>query len=257
MSGSLEAMDEKNCWPRLTKAPIVEAIFDIQTVADPGMASERLASIAPPSSDEYPIVQVRESIRSDLRFNPDGSVDASNSHRGRDGRLFRSRDGRQAVQFNLNGFSFNRLKPYDTWDSFFATAWMHWERYRDAARPASVSRVGVRYINRLPLPLPFNDFKDYVRTTPEIAPDLPQALASFLMRLVIPDEAHEALVVLTETFEAQDNGVLPFILDIDVFRAGVWVPDDPALPGVFEMLREVKNNFFFNSLTERAKELFR
>jgi uncharacterized protein (TIGR04255 family) len=110
----------------------------------------------------------------------------------------------------------------------------------------------------LELPLPFKDFKEYILTTPEISPALPQGLKTFFMRLEIPHESYQAVAIITETMEAPSSTLrLPVILDIDVIRETTVSPSSSEIWQVFEQLRDFKNEIFFNSITEKAKELFR
>ena len=101
------------------------------------------------------------------------------------------------------------------------------------------------------------DFKEYVLTGPEIAPNLPQGLGAFFFRVTIPDEKSGALGIITETSEQPSKGKLPLILDIDVFRQGIFpVADDKIWP-IFQQLHDLKNRFFFESITDKTKELFK
>ena len=47
------------------------------------------------------------------------------------------------------------------------------------------------------------------------------------------------------------------ILDIDVFAEVNLTSEDAKIDEIFAILRKVKNEVFFNSITERTKELFR
>ena len=67
--------------------------------------------------------------------------------------------------------------------------------------PKKVIRLGLRYINRIEIPLPMRDFKDYILTVPEIAPGVPQGLERFFMRLVIPSDEAQAVAVVTQSME--------------------------------------------------------
>ena len=71
----------------------------------------------------------------------------------------------------------------------------------EPARPNRLKRLALRYINRIEIPLPIRDFKDYLLTIPEIAPGLPQALSNFIMRLVIPNPEMEATAVINVIME--------------------------------------------------------
>jgi len=96
-------------------------------------------------------------------------------------------------------------------------------------------------------------------TIPEVAPSLPQSLKTFFMRLEIPDPARQAIVIITETIQPPPEGkeILPFVFDIDVVRESSFSPTDPALWQALEELRDLKNESFFNSLTYKARELFK
>ncbi len=45
-----------------------------------------------------------------------------------------------------------RLSPYTGWEDLFARAQRDWGIARGAARPGALSRLGVRYINRIDVP---------------------------------------------------------------------------------------------------------
>jgi uncharacterized protein (TIGR04255 family) len=171
--------------------------------------------------------------------------------------LFVSRDGRQIVQARLDGFTFNRLRPYQSWARFREEARAHWERYRSLARPETITRVALRYINRIEVPVSARDFKEYLLTTPEIAPGLSQGLAGFFMRIVIPLDSFGCTAIVTETMEEPKSGRLPLILDIDVFVEEALAPDAEEVWQVLETLRAAKNEVFFKSITPRTRELFR
>ena len=244
-------------WTHFPNAPIVEAILDVRATLPPDVDLARLASLHDALKDDYPFIAERVSWRNELQLHSNGSYNPGSSRVGPDGYFLRARDGRQAVIFSLDGFTFSRQRPYENWTTFFTSAWSMWEQYRQAVVPRSVSRLGLRYINRLPLPLPFADFREYVLTTPEVAPALPQGLMGFFLRLVLPMEALDCVAVVSETMENPEGSVLPFILDIDVFRVGSFRPDSAEIPVVFDQLREAKNTIFFNSITGKARELFK
>ena len=105
-------------------------------------------------------------------------------------------------------------------------------------------------------PLPLRDFKDYVLTTPEIAPGLSQGLSEFFMRLVLPWPTERCVSIVTQTMEPPHGDRLPYIVDIDVFRESAAEPSDVSIWEAFEEIRELKNRIFFESLTKRALDLF-
>lgn len=173
--------------------------------------------------------------------------------------MFRSADDRRIVQVRQDGYTFNWLQPYESWEALRDEARTYWERYRDFFQPQGVTRLGLRYINRLEPPLPFNDFREFVTTAPDIARALPQGLSALFMRLEIPHPQRELLAIVTETMQPpiDDGRRLPFIFDIDVVREGTMDPGSPTIWDTFEAMCEYKNEIFFESMTSKAKDLFR
>jgi uncharacterized protein (TIGR04255 family) len=248
-------------WQRFPKAPITEALLDIRVKLPSDIGLDQLLGLHEQIRGDYPQQRERKSWQGGVALK-DGKLEISPVTGGADGYLFSSLDGRQIVQAKLDGFTFNRLAPYDRWETFRDEAKLHWGRYRNLARPTIITRIALRYINRLPLPLPIKDFRDWINTTPEIAPGLPQGLKTFFMRLEIPHPTTAAIGIITETMQApeviagSDRQILPLILDIDVLQEREFTPDSDVLWSTFEDLRNVKNEFFFKSVTDRAKELF-
>jgi len=177
---------------------------------------------------------------------------------GADGLMFRSPEEQKVVQARLDGFTFNKLKPYEQWEIFRDEARNLWNVYYKIAKPVRVTRIALRYINRIEIPFPIRDFKDYILTVPEIAPTLPQGLQQFFMRLDIPMPNTLAMARITQTLAKRtEDQRLPFIFDIDVWQLIDYEGQANEMWDEFEKLREIKNKIFFESITEKTKELFR
>jgi uncharacterized protein (TIGR04255 family) len=237
----------------------MEAVLDIQVQLPASIRLGQLEAMHRDIRDRYPNRRTRKRLEGSVNVMPEGEVRIATPPPTEDGYLFQSRDGKRIVQARLDGFSFNQLKPYDTWETLRDEAKEHWARYVDIARPESIKRIAVRYINRMELPLPITDFRDYVRTAPEIAPEVPQAVQNFFLRLEIPYPGG-ALAIVTETVQPAADPpnakTLPLILDIDVIRAESFTPPFTDIWEKFEELRRMKNDIFFSTITPLAETLF-
>src|SRR2546427_3276739 len=243
-------------WPELPNPPITEALLDIRCKLPPDVHLDSLAVLHEAMRDRYPNRRERRAYEASFQIKPEGQLEVLAPSGQPDGYLFTSADGRQTVQTRLDGFTFNRLKPYMRWETFRDEAKVHWRAYAELAKPETISRIALRYINRIEVPLPVQDFREYVLTTPEIGPGLPQGLSNFLMRLELPDPRSGSTAIITETMEPPKDGRLPLILDIDVIRETPFDPRSEDYWEVFEQLHDFASEIFFRTVTDKARELF-
>jgi uncharacterized protein (TIGR04255 family) len=236
-----------------SKAPITEAIIDLKVTLPEGFSVNKLTELHSQISDRFPTIEPMQASSLLFQAGPTIKIDASHQHNGF---LFRSEDGLRIFQATLSGFTCNRLAPYETWENFRDEARYLWDIYKDTCKPSSVTRAAVRYINRLDLPGPVLDFKDFLRTVPEVSPDLPQGLSNFFMQLQIPQEDLNCMLIINEAFVPPTSPErVSVILDFDLYREQIWQSDDEDIWRFLEELRHRKNQAFEASITERTRRL--
>lgn len=236
------------------KAPITEAIIDLRVEFAETVTVSELQKAHVGQENAYPRVENVNLLVGRIEFGEQLATNATTKHVGF---RFRSADGKQLYQARLDGFTMNRLTPYESWEPFRTDARRLWNVYRSVIKPEKVVRIAVRYVNRLDIPLPMHDFRDYLRTAPEVSADLPQGLATYFMQLAIPQDDIKAVVMLNEALiEPAGPNVASVVLDIDLFRTEELPASDDALWGLFEELHVRKNEIFEACITDRARELF-
>lgn len=242
-------------------SPLTEAVIDIRAQLPSHSNLATLRSLHTLVEADYPTRQDHVQFQGEIQF---GEEVTSIATRTPDGYMFVSADGRQLFQARLDGFTFNRLKPYTRWNEFRSEARRLWTLYREIASPDRVIRIGVRYINRLELPLPFEKFDDFLTVIPQIPDDFPNpGLSNYFMQLTMvqPDLLstlllNEGFALPTNFFESEQES-LPVILDIDLFRE-VDIPDnDDAIWDIFDRFRIRKNEVFEASITKQMREVIR
>ncbi|MFL5801682.1 MAG: TIGR04255 family protein, partial [Roseiflexaceae bacterium] len=207
-----------------SRSPLTEALIDIRVALPDGTPVETLASMQAGQETLYP--QRRKRVQFAGQFSVNAEEPSGITSQVHDGYIFSSEDGRQVVQARLDGFTFSRLAPYENWESFQGEARRLWKVYRSIARPETITRLAVRYINHLNLPLPIEDFNHYLRTIPEISSDLPQSLSGYFMQLQIPQPDLQAMLILNEALlESTIEDNITILLDIDIFR-DTDIPND-------------------------------
>lgn len=237
-------------------APITEAVIDLRVDLPEDIDLEALASIEH-SLTGYPDKRERFEIAAQIEA---GRAVAARAEQRRIGYDFVDDSKLHVFQARLNGFTFSRLLPYNNWEEFSGEARRLWDSYLAVAKPTRVTRIAVRYINRLELPLPFEDFHEFLNFTPEVPEGLPQGLSQYFLHLELPDDQTGGMIVLNQTILPSDSGVetqsiLPVLLDIDVFRTVSSRAEDSAVWSTLEQLRLRKNAVFLACITDRTKEL--
>jgi uncharacterized protein (TIGR04255 family) len=135
-----------------------------------------------------------------------------------------------------------------------------WFRYRETLQPLSVNKIGLRYINRIEIPFPVKELRDYCLLFPEFPLKMPQTIGNFFMQFQSVNQEIGATGVVTLAVEPMAPGqqFVALIFDIDVgCSTGSMHPDAEEIWTKFELLRNFKNRIFHSNLTENAKKLFR
>jgi uncharacterized protein (TIGR04255 family) len=176
------------------------------------------------------------------------------------GHLYRRTDGLRVIQSRLNGFAYSVLAPYDRWETFSAEAWEHWQVYRRVARPTKVSRLGVRFINKIDIPQASIEIKDYLRTAVDVSPYLPQVTASYFVQVVVPLLSFDASATITSTvLPPSSPDMTSLILDIDTWRlldiSLESNTEGERLREVLNDLRSAKNFVFEACITDATRGL--
>ena len=238
-------------------APITEALIDIRAVLPEAVNLADLEALHDLVAAEYPEKQPRTLWEGSLELRGANEPRVT-AHSQSLGYLFKSSDGRQVLQFRLDGFSFSRLRPYTQWEMVYEEARKLWGVYRAAVRPVRATRLATRYINSIEIPSKKFDYDDYFTAAPKVPEELPQVLSHFFTRLVIPFAEHRVTAIVVQTpSERPDPVNSTVILDIDVFAEADFGAEDSKIDEIFAILRTIKNKIFLSSITERAKELFR
>jgi uncharacterized protein (TIGR04255 family) len=234
-------------------APIREAIIDIQI---DGAASIKLSALEKIDLRTQGYPERRNMVTGHFHGQLQAGEFTATAKQDQSGYQFIGAEGKQLAGFRLDGFAFSRLAPYETWDSFRKEAWRLWEFYREATGPSAITRVGVRFVNQLDLPADLRDFRDYIRTYPELSSDLDQRLAGFFMQVQIPQPDIGAMLLLNQAMVPPPNPqTVSIILDIDIVKQGLKVLSNDEVWDIMEVLRVRKNLVFEACITNMTREL--
>ena len=239
---------------RYKTPPIAEAVCEIRYASDdwdptiPGRMQERLAE----RYDGKP--QERQQIQFGL-MNVDSPDGKGAEIRGRQQSRIQLRNhaGTSILSIAEDTLSVSDLKPYSGWQDFRDRIEEALQTYHDLASPTTVTRIGVRYINRVLVPAEVDNLGDYFNVTPQLPADLDATMHTFLSR---SESRYDDQIGLTVTFAKLESepGQSSFILDLDVWT-DTEVATESALRKITR-LRDREREAFEQSITDRARSLF-
>ena len=240
------------------RPPIVEAVLDIRCGYAASTSAEVFAKFLAAHQAAFPEPKDVHSYVAEVTMRPGGASPETAGKATHDGQMATSSDRLEVVRATKQGFRFSRLTPYAGWEAFESRAKQLWASFRALTNPDKITRLGIRTVNRLDLPMPFGDFSDYFQTYPLVGPQLPQELHGFLMRFQSAYADIEGKLLFTQTAVPSDKqGHVAIILDIDLFREDNVPQDDESLWTLLSVMRDRKDEAFEACITDKSRELFK
>jgi uncharacterized protein (TIGR04255 family) len=245
--------------PHLNRAPLREALVDIRVEPhdDFDAASLRAVEIEGfPNRDEQTVAKLS------FRFQRDAPPQSIPDLPQLNGIFFRTKDKLTLVQFRADGFTYNRLRPYTSWEQIWPSAYTLWKQYEKVAQPKAVLRLALRYINEFDKESGF-DFRDVLT----FEPPLPESLSSvvdverYSARVSVKTRDGDLRAHISQGVDKKPGGdTSSLLLDIDAFHkmdgreSGEHL--DAKITGVFGRLHKFKNDIFFSCLAEKQVKEF-
>lgn len=242
----------------LKNAPIVEAVLDLDCDLPPSIDFAALEdAVKNTYGDQYPTVRPLLFQEAKIESKSDAPAQMS-VRRGIQAFQCFDKTEKQLVQVRAQGYSFNRLAPYTSMDDYLPEIERTWNLFLKLISPVQIRAVRLRYINRILLPLSNGqvDLDQYLRMNFS-PPDDKLMMTGFLNQYaaVEKDTQHEVNVVVTSQPPEKDH--LPIIFDNCVASAAKAQPHDWMwILTKIQLLRDLKNRVFKNTLTEKCLNLF-
>jgi uncharacterized protein (TIGR04255 family) len=244
---------------KLAHAPIIEAVVDINCDLPPALDLAAIQDRAKQAfSGWYPRARRQMTQRHEFSAAATEAGGVAVRHLV-SGLQFLSADERQIVQIRPEGYSFNRLAPYGSLDEYLPGIEWSWGRFREITRPVQIRGIGLRYINRMLLPMDGGqiDLPAYLNVTPLVPDRETLEFVGFLNQSsAVETETGNRVNITLATQPAEDER-LPIIFDIEVSNPGVRSPEEwQGIREAIESLRRLKNRVFERTLTQRCLNLF-
>lgn len=240
-----------------SKAPIVEAIVDIQVKMAEGFSHETFNALHSKLNQRFPtkssIQEVEMGMATDAQ--PGGELQFSSSKKDLGLKLI-SKDNSRVLQVRENGYTYSHLPPYTSWEELRSEAYEAWRVFVDLCKPKTVVRCALRFINRIEIPKPSIELHDYFYLYPKIPNGIPQDVSGMFMQLQMPQKDLDGTAILNQAIaEPTSPGTISVLLDFDLFQKREYEPEDDSIWLYLDKLRDRKNELFEACITNETRSL--
>jgi uncharacterized protein (TIGR04255 family) len=192
--------------------------------------------------------------------NADGTPSVSLQHRfGKTRVQLMAEKGTKIVGVGADQLSIHMLRPYTEWEDFRPRIWEALRAYREVAEPEGISRVGLRYINRISLDEAAPDLGKYFTIPPRFPEaEPPTRMLAFFNRKEAEFLDKPIRIVITfADLEPKAPDQSAYLLDIDT----IWITTDAPIPldAVETVLEDMKvrhRQVFESLITDESRRLF-
>ena len=237
---------------RYKRAPITEAVVELRLAAP--LPVEQVEKIKDLLTEDYPLapqITQQVTIRSDA---PQPAVEFV-------GYRMSSADAANIINVQRHAFSISRLAPYVGWEDFIGRARSNWVVWKKVAGWREVTRVGVRYINRIDIPnadespILIENYLAFRPAFPEF--EGAQGVEAFAINgsMNIANSPFK-LILNAGTTPSPLVRTVSFLLDIDISQEGNLPKNDDSLWRLIDEIRALKNGIFEASITDLSRRLF-
>ncbi|MCC6213133.1 MAG: TIGR04255 family protein [Burkholderiales bacterium] len=240
---------------RLARPPIREAVLDIRTEGPENLAAiKELAESYGRESGMKKGAAIRAGVI-EMAIAPDKPISGGAKDIGLIGHRVEDEPATRVAQFKKDGFTFSLIGNYQTWEVFRDQAMVPARRFLQLPGLGRVNRVALRYINIIQFPSQRVDLDEYLPAAPKVPSELPQEVAGFISRIVLPIAEDGLMAIVTQALDEAPQPTPSVILDVDVFSQEGFQPSWDALAPVFEKIRIWKNRIFFAYVNENTVRL--
>lgn len=215
--------------PTYPNPTIIQVTCEIAFAAQ---SEDRLSAgaVYPIFAAEFPEIQPVGNLNVQLVIGQPAFVpDAPQSQNAVAAYRFSTADGKRFVQISKANFVYQSSDAYTGWADFRAKFSELWSMSIKVVKPGPISKIGLRYINRIPRSEAHPNVSDWLRATPDLPEALLMSKEHFLARVESsPKPSHLRLVTTANhvaTPELPSGGVILDIDRISLEQVGATAPE--------------------------------
>lgn len=252
-------IDVSEVFTHLENAPIVEAIIHWEAKGERALEPDVLLRELKSRLPKYPRTKLQHELHMEAKVAAAGPKIEQRHELQWNGVRAETADGLNIVQFRPTGLVFSRLAPYRNWEEFRREAMDAWSAFNDLAMPVEVSRLGVRFINRVGLSS-VNEVWEIIRREEPKLGQMSVAVEGFFHQEIFDASPNPYRIRLLQTIQPSLEaaaGEQNLIIDIDVFTKRPIIVSNVSFDAPLAEMHWLKNKVFFEAITDKAINRFR
>lgn len=242
-----------------SKAPITEAVIEIRFAVP--VDESALVKASQAFGKHYPTLQEFQQVQFQIWPGADGQLAPSQA--SIPAKQFRrsGKDEQEVVMMTPNGIIVSQLAPYCGWDLFFERFQRDWKVWVKEVGRLKISRIGMRYINRIDIPNGSDDLvsqSDYVKIGVWSPSSFGHTIAYAVQAIFeMPSKIGKSVV---------NTSIVPFSVvpnftsvnvDIDLGTDEDVPQSDVSIFDCLTKMRTDKNFMFEEIITDKTRELIK
>ena len=239
------------------RPPITEAVIGI-TFSSP-MDTKQLASVNNALQKHYPHKQdVSNFDDLSLVINTKEAGGNKANLKMKLGYRLSTDDQTQLIVLWPNSFTLSQLAPYQGWGNFIERFERDWGTLKKILGFQQISRIGVRYINRIDIPAsaPVIEHEQFLNIYPKM-PDILNPLEAYALQASVTlKDINCQLTINTASLPSPLLEHASFVIDADISSDKNPPQSDSDLIKLLNNIRTKKNQVFEACISQPARSLF-
>jgi len=165
-------------------------------------------------------------------------------------------DGTRIISVGLNTLAVTVLRPYEGWEKFRPRIERALETFTKVSGMLSVVRIGIRYINRVIIPVADVRPSAYFNNIPEQRHIPDSLLTNFMERGEYVRRDGLKVIVTQATLQAAKPDTTEYVLDIDTLWDNEQLDGHEAIMSAVDTLHKIEGATFEALITDESRTLF-
>lgn len=238
------------------RAPIIEAVIDLNLKWKEPPKSDVLGACRTKLAETFPTQNPIHTVHMGMARHPEDEKFRFTSGQKEVGLRLTSKENDRVLQITHQTFTYSHLAPYTRWELFRDEARSVWSTFVETCAPEAVTRIAVRYINRIVIPEPVFELFNYFNLYPHLPEGVPQDVSGYLLQLQMPQTDIGSLAVINMAMDISKAPTeIAILLDLDVFSSADEQPRNETIWFRLEQLRDRKDLLFEACITDKTRSL--